>query len=122
MVRRNKRETCPKPLRGATQPIGNRRGRSLASLFVLTADLATSLTSWIDRAACRSMPATMFYPPLNESHTARDERVRIAKLVCANCPVCEDCRDYALRAGERLGVWGGTTETERRELIDGATS
>ncbi|SRR5216683_1469852 len=39
-----------------------------------------------------------------------------AKGVCARCPVREGCREWALAAGERSGIWGGTTERERRVL------
>lgn len=39
---------------------------------------------------------------------------RAAVAVCRACPVREVCLEYALEHGE-LGVWGGTTERERRE-------
>lgn len=35
---------------------------------------------------------------------------------CSWCPVVGLCRDYALVADEREGVWGGTTPAERRRL------
>lgn len=35
---------------------------------------------------------------------------------CLRCPVLAECRDYALTADERSGVWGGTTEMDRRAL------
>ncbi|MFC7590076.1 WhiB family transcriptional regulator [Nonomuraea antimicrobica] len=37
-----------------------------------------------------------------------------AKAVCATCQVMEECRAYALRAGESEGIWGGLTPEERR--------
>lgn len=33
---------------------------------------------------------------------------------CGRCPVLHLCRAYAVAAGERDGVWGGTTPAERR--------
>jgi WhiB family redox-sensing transcriptional regulator len=39
-----------------------------------------------------------------------------ALTICGICPVCEDCFDHALETNERFGVWGGTTEKERRKL------
>lgn len=33
---------------------------------------------------------------------------------CLDCPVLALCDDYALAADERVGVWGGRTERERR--------
>lgn len=39
-----------------------------------------------------------------------------ALAVCAACPVREECLAHALDTNERFGIWGGTTEKERREL------
>jgi len=39
-----------------------------------------------------------------------------AKAVCAYCPVRADCLGYALATGQDAGVWGGTTEDERRQI------
>jgi WhiB family redox-sensing transcriptional regulator len=38
------------------------------------------------------------------------------KAVCAECPVREPCLAYALANKSLMGCWGGTTESERREL------
>lgn len=35
---------------------------------------------------------------------------------CSRCPVMGLCRDYAVMASEREGVWGGLTPLDRREL------
>ena len=64
---------------------------------------------WTARAACRGVGADVFF-------TEQDEATRPAKEVCAGCPVREECLDYALRNGERHGVWGGTSERERRRM------
>ncbi len=37
--------------------------------------------------------------------------------ICAGCAVKEDCLDWALTAGMPYGVWGGTTEQQRRRLV-----
>lgn len=39
-----------------------------------------------------------------------------AVAACLRCPVLTECRDYALAADERAGVWGATTEADRRAL------
>lgn len=38
-----------------------------------------------------------------------------AKRICHECPVIRTCRDYALRADESFGVWGGLTPQERAQ-------
>lgn len=43
---------------------------------------------------------------------------REAALFCNTaCPVQKECLAHALDVGEEHGVWGGTTETERRLLM-----
>ena len=37
-----------------------------------------------------------------------------AARACLECPLLDRCGDYATAAGERWGVWGGTTDKERR--------
>ena len=44
---------------------------------------------------------------------------RAALAVCNVCPVREDCLEHALETNERFGVWGGTTEKERRLMLTG---
>ena len=76
--------------------------------------------TWQERAACRGPDATLlFFPPAWPER--RDERLRreaAAKAICADCPVRAPCLEYALSIQEQHGVWGGTTEAERRLLLD----
>jgi WhiB family redox-sensing transcriptional regulator len=39
-----------------------------------------------------------------------------ARLVCRNCPVLKQCLAMALTEKIKYGVWGGTTERERRAI------
>ena len=39
-----------------------------------------------------------------------------AKEVCGQCPVHRECLDYALETNQDSGIWGGTSEEERRVL------
>jgi WhiB family transcriptional regulator, redox-sensing transcriptional regulator len=32
------------------------------------------------------------------------------------CPVIDDCLEYALETNQRSGIWGGTSERERKSL------
>lgn len=65
---------------------------------------------WQDRAACRTIPVEMFFPPAEQEG---DD----AKSVCDGCTVREPCLEFALAAGERFGIWGGLTPQERRSLV-----
>jgi WhiB family transcriptional regulator, redox-sensing transcriptional regulator len=46
----------------------------------------------------------------------RGEDERPAKRICGTCPVKGFCLEYALAAGEKHGIWGGTSERQRRNL------
>jgi WhiB family redox-sensing transcriptional regulator len=64
---------------------------------------------WRERAACCGADLDVFYPERGESADP-------ARLVCATCPVCEPCLEYALSNRITHGIWGGLTERERRPL------
>jgi len=70
---------------------------------------------WRHRAACRGEDPELFFP-IGTSGPAL-EQVEQAKAVCRRCPVSEQCLAEALRRREMYGIWGGTTEAERAELI-----
>lgn len=73
---------------------------------------------WQARAACRGPDSSTFFPPLRfEPKEERERREARAKSICARCPVRRPCLDYALRAGEPHGIWGGLNEAERRERL-----
>jgi WhiB family redox-sensing transcriptional regulator len=55
-----------------------------------------------------------FAPAVIESADVRAKREKLAKAICARCPVQPQCLAYALRVDETLGIWGGYTEVERR--------
>ena len=58
------------------------------------------------------MDPSIFFPKIDRGPAlARQESA--AKAVCSGCPVVAACRRHALAVGERHGVWGGLTTTER---------
>ncbi len=71
---------------------------------------------WQEHGSCRSVDPTLFFHPQNERGTARIRRDRTAKAICARCPVRLDCADYAIRAREPYGVWGGLSEDDRERI------
>ncbi|NMM90960.1 hypothetical protein B2J88_42725 [Rhodococcus sp. SRB_17] len=54
--------------------------------------------------------------PFQRPGIARVRRKRVAKTVCAPCPVLRTCRLHALQTREPFGVSGGTTEGDRNPI------
>jgi WhiB family transcriptional regulator, redox-sensing transcriptional regulator len=75
---------------------------------------AEHLAEWWALAACQYADPDLFFP-VSGMGPVRAQLVG-AKAVCARCPVRSDCLRYALAAGPVQGVWGGTSEEERRLL------
>jgi WhiB family redox-sensing transcriptional regulator len=65
--------------------------------------------AFMDLGSCRGLDPDLFFPD-------RGSTVVPAKAVCTDCIVRDECLDYALDNNERFGVWGGTSERERRRL------
>jgi WhiB family transcriptional regulator, redox-sensing transcriptional regulator len=66
--------------------------------------------SWMTQGNCRNHPPTAFFPPDGVG-------VERAKKVCVDCPVAATCLEYALQNRIDHGVWGGTSERERRRIL-----
>ncbi|MBA4860998.1 WhiB family transcriptional regulator [Streptomyces sp. PSKA54] len=67
---------------------------------------------WRERAECLRVDPDLFFPISNSGPTLR--QIDEAKAVCRRCPVVERCLDWAVRTGQAEGIWGGTTDGERR--------
>ncbi len=65
--------------------------------------------AWQQQADCHGMPLETFFPGQGDDLTP-------ARVVCARCPVRVECRGFALGTEEAGGVWGGTSERERRRM------
>ncbi|MFD7677404.1 WhiB family transcriptional regulator [Streptomyces sp. NPDC060187] len=70
---------------------------------------------WRERAECLGIAdPDLFFPVGRDGPTL--VQIDQAKVVCRRCPVTEQCLALALRMGQVQGIWGGTTEAERRAL------
>jgi WhiB family redox-sensing transcriptional regulator len=69
---------------------------------------------WRLSAACRDLDPDLFFP-IGTAGPAVTQ-VAEAKQVCLTCPVRQPCLDWALRHYQDYGIWGGTTELERKAL------
>ncbi|MDQ0815055.1 WhiB family redox-sensing transcriptional regulator [Streptomyces sp. B3I7] len=72
------------------------------------------MDNWRDRAACRTEDPDLFFPVGTTGPALL--QIEEAKSVCRGCPVRDECLEWALEAGQDIGVWGGLTELERRAL------
>lgn len=65
---------------------------------------------WMRQGHCQFEPPERFFP-------SDGVGVEIAKQICASCPVKVPCLDYALEQRIDHGVWGGTSERQRRRIL-----
>lgn len=52
-----------------------------------------------------------------KAETGRFRRISDAKAMCRRCPVIAECLEWALDTAQPFGIWGGTTERDRRVII-----
>lgn len=76
-------------------------------------ELLDSRPAWHADAACLEHPEVDFFP---------SGRGDDAKAVCAGCLVRDECLAAALVRGEHDGIWGGTSERQRRALRRGSAA
>jgi WhiB family redox-sensing transcriptional regulator len=62
------------------------------------------------RGNCRYEPPSTFFP-------SDGVGVEAAKRLCETCSVKEQCLEYALENRIDHGVWGGTSERQRRRIL-----
>ena len=70
---------------------------------------------WADQALCAQADPEAWFPEAGAW-------AKLAKAICATCPVLGPCRAYALAHPELRGIWGGLSERERRAVRRGAAA
>ncbi len=65
---------------------------------------------WMAQGKCWDMDPAIFFP-------SDGTGVQVAQGICAECPVKTRCLEYALANGIAHGIWGGTSERERRRIL-----
>jgi len=75
---------------------------------------AWAIDGWRTQSACTSLDPELFFP-IGSTGDAVEQIVQ-AKAICSACPVRNDCLTFAITSNQEYGVWGGTTEDERRVL------
>jgi WhiB family transcriptional regulator, redox-sensing transcriptional regulator len=74
---------------------------------------------WRALGACLSADPELFFPLSCTGPSI--EQLHQAKTVCAGCQVRPQCLEFALATRQVHGVWGGTSEDERHQLLAGGT-
>ena len=69
---------------------------------------------WRELAACRDTSPDLFFPVGTTGPAI--EQIAQAKAVCQTCEAQTACLEFALQTNQDSGVWGGTSEEERRKL------
>lgn len=69
-------------------------------------------TSWMLQGSCATEDPELFFPV--GDGPAAQAQIAQARAVCAGCPMLARCLEYGMT--QEFGVWGGTSEAERRRL------
>jgi WhiB family redox-sensing transcriptional regulator len=72
------------------------------------------IDDWRDEAACRDTDPDLFFPVGTTGPAL--EQIASAKAVCLACEAQTACLEFAIITNQDSGVWGGTSEEERRVL------
>ncbi len=86
---------------------------SISVAFNLDID-PTQPQAWRRLASCRDTDPDLFFPVGTTGPAI--EQIEIAKAVCNTCEARLECLEYALTTNQDSGIWGGTSEEERRKI------
>jgi WhiB family redox-sensing transcriptional regulator len=66
--------------------------------------------------ACQTTDPEIWFGAADREEAEQRGFYRMAKELCAKCPVNNLCLEYAMVAGEEYGVWGGLSPDERKRM------
>ncbi|MFI6579621.1 WhiB family transcriptional regulator [Embleya sp. NPDC050493] len=72
--------------------------------------------NWLGMAICRGEDPDLFFPIGNVRSGKALLQIDEAKAACHRCPVMQHCLNWAMEVDPVEGIWGGTTEAERRAV------
>lgn len=76
--------------------------------------LTVASAEWRRQAACQDTDPDLFFPVGTTGPAI--EQIETAKAVCRQCAAQAQCLEYAIDTNQDSGIWGGTSEDERRQL------
>lgn len=74
-------------------------------------DTDLAVHSWREVAACNNRTDVSFFPMPDDLGAINE-----AKAVCEDCPVVDDCLQFAIETNQPDGIWGGLTVKERARV------
>ena len=89
--------------------------------MALTSSRSLNLATddWRAASACSDTDPSLFFPVGTTGPAL--EQIAAAKAVCDTCEAKEPCLQFALSTNQDSGVWGGTSERQRRRIIRART-
>lgn len=84
------------------------------SILASSLALGSADYSWRVDAVCKDTDPELFFPVGTTGQALL--QIDRAKQVCDECPVKIECLDFAIETNQDSGIWGGTSEDERRDI------
>ena len=84
------------------------------SILASSLALGSADYSWRALSTCRDTDPELFFPVGTTGQALL--QIAKAKSVCCQCPATTECLEFALEPNQDTGIWGGTSEEERRQI------
>ena len=84
------------------------------SILASSLALANADYDWRRDAICRDTDPDLFFPVGTTGNAL--VQIEKARQVCHECAVRVECLEFALATNQDAGIWGGTSEEERRVI------
>lgn len=62
---------------------------------------------------CAQVDPELFFP---DNHKEARARMKVVRPLCDSCQFKISCLEYALKHEDLYGIWGGTTDWDRRAM------
>ena len=88
----------------------------MVTLSILATSLALGSAdyTWRRNALCLDTDPELFFPVGSTGQAL--QQISAAKEVCCECTVKTECLEFAIETNQDCGIWGGTSEDERRNI------
>ena len=69
--------------------------------------------SWRSFASCLGRDVNIFFPEWGKNRAHKP----VINQICGDCPVKQECLEYALSLPEQIGFFGGMSARERERIL-----